>query len=264
MKTKRRILRVFGVVVVLAAIVAGVVYSRVRSPRLTDEMRGYELAGRLGCHGCHGPGGTGGVPNPGSKEAEIPSWDGGTPMMYANSEDEIREWILDGAPRRLTEAHEHEHAPGTEHGGLEPPVHMPAYRSAISNGELELLVAYFKAVAGWGSMPDAALHGRRVAADHGCFGCHGPGGMIGASNPKSFKGYIPPWRGKDFAELVRNDEELRSWIKEGRIRRFDENRLATFFTHRQVIHMPAYGSTLTDEELDAIVAYIHWSSREEQ
>ncbi|HEU4365599.1 MAG TPA: c-type cytochrome, partial [Candidatus Krumholzibacteria bacterium] len=228
--------------------------------RATDEMAGYALAERLGCHGCHGPRGVGGTPNPGSKEMEIPSWDGGTPMMYAESEAELREWILDGVPKRL--AQEHEHAHDHTAGRTSLPIHMPAYRDIIRADQVDLLVSYVKAVALWDPLPEAALRGRRTAARLGCFGCHGPGGMIGMANAGSFKGYIPPWRGKDFAELVRNDAELRSWILDGKIARFESNAIARFFTRRQVIQMPAYRDVVTDTEVDDIVAYIQELSKE--
>ena len=77
-------------------------------------------------------------------------------------------------------------------------------------------------------------------------------------NPGSFKGYIPAWSGPDFAELVRDEDELRAWIREGRIQRLESNPVARFFTNRQVIQMPAYKAVLNAAELDAIVAYIHW------
>ena len=101
-----------------------------------------------------------------------------------------------------------------------------------------------------------------MASRFGCFGCHGPGGRIGSRNPRSFKGYIPPWHGKDFGDLVRNEDELRHWILDGKIDRFESNLLARYFTRRQVIQMPAYRSVLDDGEINAVVAYIQWLDRE--
>jgi mono/diheme cytochrome c family protein len=96
----------------------------------------------------------------------------------------------------------------------------------------------------------------------GCFGCHGPAGAVGTANPRSFKGYIPPWRGKDFAELVRNEEELKSWIMDGSIPRLRSNAIARFFTKRQVVQMPAYRDALSASELKDIMTYIQWLSQE--
>ena len=241
-----------------------------RKPRLTPALRGAQLAEKLGCFACHGPGGTGSIPNPGSEEEEVPAWDGGTAMMYVKNEQEIREWILYGHPKRLEDKHDHEPSgdPGAhgdekdvQDGSGSLPVRMPAFEGIVSAGELHDLVAYYKAVAAFETLPQAARDGYRVASRLGCFGCHGPGGRVGSRNPRSFKGYIPPWRGKDYAELVKNDTELREWILEGRIERFESNPLARYFTRRQVIQMPAYRDALSDDELEALVDYIQWLNR---
>ena len=254
---------------VLTALVVGAAsYIWIRSPRLTPELRGHALAGELGCFACHGPGSTGGIPNPGSDEKEVPAWDGGTSMMYVENEAEIREWILYGHPRRL-EGKEHDHTDDGDHGhdengDEEALLEMPAYEELISPGELEDLVAYYKAVAVFEPMPDDVRAGHRVARRVGCFGCHGVGGLVGSSNPRSFKGYIPPWRGADYSELVRNEDELGQWILDGTIDRFEANPLARFFTRRQVIEMPAYRERLTGEEVDDIIRYIGWLQSENQ
>ena len=254
-----------GIVVIAAGTIA--VLGAARTPRLTPVMRGARAADDLGCFACHGPRGTGGVPNPGSDGQEVPAWDGGTAMMYVKGEGEIREWILDGRPKRLAHPADRAEpaapgdrsAPGPERNRTGTvPLRMLAFAGVVSNDELDDLVAFYKAVAAFETPPQDAAEGYRVASRMGCFGCHGPGGQIGASNPRSFKGYIPPWQGADFAELARNDGEIRQWILRGGIDRLDSNPLARFFTRRQVIHMPAYGSALADSDADALVAYIRW------
>ena len=103
-----------GIAILL--LVAGVLGSAhyVRRPRLTPALRGYDVAAKLGCFACHGPGGMGGVSNPGSDEDHVPAWDGGNAMMYVQHEREIREWILDGHPKRLEDKHEHSHEMSTD------------------------------------------------------------------------------------------------------------------------------------------------------
>jgi hypothetical protein len=135
---------------------------------------------------------------------------------------------------------------------------MPAYNGVIREKDLEDLIAYYKAVAVYESMPKNVGDGHAVAARYGCFGCHGPGGRVGARNPGSFKGYIPPWQGDDFSELVKNDQELRRWILDGSIDRIDSNRIARFFVRRQVIKMPAYRDIMREDELTTLVSYINW------
>ena len=151
-------------------------------PRPGPVARGAQLVHDLGCEGCHGPGGTGGVPNPRSAEREVPALTGGTWMMYIESEEEIREWILDGRPARMD-------APAA---GDEALLQMPSYRSLISRRELDELVAWYVAASGYApDISEEAATGRRLAHSLGCFGCHGAGGREGSPNPGSLKGYIP-------------------------------------------------------------------------
>jgi mono/diheme cytochrome c family protein len=290
----------------LGSLAAWGFFNYVRAPKLTPELRGYELAEALGCHGCHGPRGTGGVPNPSSDDAEVPAWDGGTAMMFVEEESEIREWILDGRPWRLAlrdslEARALLNERETEHRALldsllaagdsagaeaiarkakidadellsrrlpssqssaapRLPVRMPAYRGVVNEAQLADLVAYYKVVADYDPMPEEARAGYRAAHDLGCFGCHGPGGLIGTKNPRSFKGYIPPWRGADYRDLVRNDAELKEWILDGHIDRLEQNRAARFFTRRQILKMPAYRDAASDSTLSAVMEYVKWVS----
>jgi len=141
-----------------------------------------------------------------------------------------------------------------------PPLRMPAFRGVITEAQLNDLVAYYKVIAAFDEMPEAASAGYHAARDLGCFGCHGPGGLITAHNPRSFKGYIPPWRGSDFKDLVRSDAELKQWILEGHIDRLQRNQAALFFTRRQVIKMPAYRDVATDSTVAAVMDYVKWVS----
>jgi mono/diheme cytochrome c family protein len=171
--------------------------------------------------------------------------------MFITSEQDIREWILFGAPRSESERNRYD-----DHQMLVP---MPAYEEYLSDGELDDLVSYFLAVSGWRpEIPDSAYEGRRIATRLGCFGCHGPSGMGGVANPGSFKGLIPPWDGEEFEELVHDEEELREWILYGKIERLWSNPAARFFLDRQKTPMPAYHDFISDAELDLLVNYIQW------
>jgi mono/diheme cytochrome c family protein len=111
-------------------------------------------------------------------------------------------------------------------------------------------------------MPARARAGYAIARDSGCFGCHGPSGLLGTPNPRSFKGYVPPWRGDDFHELVKDDEELRAWILEGVTPRIETNRVGRWFFSRQVVRMPAYRGVLPDSSVDDVMSYIRWVARD--
>jgi len=212
----------------------------------TPVARGREIARRMGCFGCHGPGGERPIPNPGAKNGDVPRWGGGMWMMYNDDPEDVLAWIRDGHPSG--------HQP--EEGAL---LAMPAYGDRLSESELSDVTSYVLAVSryGWPEDPDVA-QGREVAERFGCFGCHGPEGRGLVANPGSFKGYIPPWDGPDYPDLVRSDEELRQWVRDGITERFRQNPAARTILETQAIEMPAYGDLITDDEIDALGAYVEW------
>ena len=212
-----------------------------RTANIGPVQRGADLAMVQGCLGCHGgPGVSPPLPRP---FAELDDLDPST----------LREWILDGMPDRVRQDAESREA-------LESAaIRMPAWRGRLSHTQVDDLVAYMRVVAA-ADVPEnvGARKGHAVGERLGCFRCHGPGGRGAGRNPGSLKGYIPPWDGPDFAELVANDGELREWILDGRPQRLQSNALARFFLDRQAIRMPAFRGHLTDEELRALETYIGW------
>ncbi len=213
----------------------------------TPALRGMAVAERLGCDACHGPLGTRGVGDPGLPSGRAPAWFREADSLIRD-EAELKAWVLDGLPDRLS-------ASGPR-GGL---VEMPAYRDFVEGQELDDLLVWFKAASGWDpTMPDAAWEGWVVAERLGCFGCHGPGGRGSPRNPGSLTGRIPPWDGVGFAELVRDDEELRAWILDGAPPRLLGNPVARHFLEGQQTKMPAYRAWVTPAELRALVEYVHW------
>ncbi len=179
-------------------------------------------------------------------------------MMVPRAEvrDYVRQYIRDGIAERLARKE------GYRAEVARALIPMPAYRDVLSEAEIEAVVEYVIAVAGLLG-PDETAHadaarGRRIARDRGCFACHGPDGAGGVPNPGSFKGYIPGWRGPDFDDLVRDDDELRRWILEGGVPRLTEDPRAQRFIERQRAQMPPYRRVLEPGELEALVAYIRW------
>lgn len=107
-------------------------------PDSEPAREGLETAGRLGCVGCHGPQGRGNSPNPGSLKGYIPSWDGADFPELARDDGELREWILDGSPKRLREH------PIARWFLQRQVVQMPAYRNKVSESEVESILAYIR------------------------------------------------------------------------------------------------------------------------
>ncbi|EDY85273.1 hypothetical protein VDG1235_4908 [Verrucomicrobiia bacterium DG1235] len=248
---KPRLGRLIGLSIALFLLVGVSTALWARRPEITPAIRGKKVAERMGCFACHGPEGFGGVPDPVSPGGRAPGWDNGMAVLYINHEKEIEEWILDGEPKS-NNAH-------SERFGEETLVPMPAYRDLVSTGELADLKAYFIAVAEYyPEMPDEAYEGSVIAKRLGCFGCHGPSGMGGMENPRSFTGIIPSWDGEHFEELVKSDHELREWIIDGEVRRLMEHPIGRFFINRQIIQMPAYKEHLSEEELQKVMIYIKW------
>lgn len=247
-----KLLRVVTVLLVVA-LLGHAAFRYWQTKNLGRVQRGFRVASEKGCFTCHGPGGLRGMANPGHGLGDVPTITGGVITMYAETEEEIREWILDGKPKKLASD------PKQMKLREKAVVEMPAWRDLLSKRELEDLVAYVKAASDFEKPEDEkALEGRNVARKYGCFGCHGPQGRGSMPNIRAFKGYIPSWDGSDFPELARNDDEIREWILDGSTKRFMDNPLARFFIERQPIKMPAYRNHISKPEVDRLIDYIHW------
>ena len=244
--------RKFLVAVALLAI-AAFSLSAWRTHNRGPVYRGRAIAQQIGCFACHGEAGGHGISDPGYALGDIPTWNGGLLTMYVDNAAEIEEWVRDGIPARI------KHNPQEMSQRKGASIRMPAFRSYLSDAEIADVVAYVKAIADFDSPEDdKAADGMKLAETVGCFSCHGPEGRGGVENPRSFKGYIPSWSGRDFPELAQNDAEIRDWIRNGSIPRLDTNRVARFFLQRQVVSMPAYGGQLKADEVDRLMDYIHW------
>lgn len=217
--------------------------------------RGRRVANELGCFNCHGPEGRGNVPNRGSQLDTVPGFTEQTLMMFVKNEAELREYILDGAPQRRRDD------PAYQEKMAGQALRMPAFRGWISDGDVDALVAYLRLVSGFlRPKSEEAAKGEELANSLGCFACHGELGMGARANPGALKGYIPGFLGADFYELVRDDEELMMWLREGALPRISEQGLGQFFFKRQRIRMPAYKGFVSEEDLHALAAYVRWLS----
>ena len=242
----------FAFVAIACALVAWAIVAR---PHLPAAERGRRVAERWGCFTCHGPGGVRGVANHGRADKTVPGFEGDV-MMYAKSDDDIREWITDGVPKRRAESQSWREQ--RDKGALR----MPAFGRMLSRAEVGDLVAYVNACAGNPEPEDSlAAAGLERSEALGCNGCHGPGGRLAARNPGSLKGYVPSWDGRDFPELVQDRREFHEWLDAGVSGRFRRNPVAMFLLERAALHMPAYRAHLSPGDEDALWAYVQWLRR---
>jgi mono/diheme cytochrome c family protein len=219
----------------------------------SSAARGRRVASDLGCFNCHGPDGRGNVSNPGSRSGTVPGFAEQTLMMFVKDDAELRQYILDGAPQRRRDD------PGYREQMASQAIRMPAFRGWLSERQLDALVTYLRLVSGLLAPPDGpARKGQEIAAKLGCFACHGEMGMGGRRNRGSLKGYIPGFLGHDYRELVRNDQELMTWLREGALPRISEHGLGKFFFDRQRIRMPVYKNFVSEDDLQAVAAYVRW------
>lgn len=216
--------------------------------------RGRQVADRTGCFLCHGAEGRVGTTNFLPDIDEVPAWSPGNFAIYVKSVDEVREWIADGAPKRMLSD------PAERDRIAKQLVKMPAYRAHLTANELEDLVFYVTA-AGLLLPQDENTpegRGRAVLVRLGCASCHGPEGRARPKNIGALKGYIPSWDSSDWDELVKDPQELREWVLDGAPKRLRSNPAANFFLTSQLVKMPAYRGHLDDQELEDLVAYVQF------
>ena len=184
---------------------------------------------QFACAQCHGEQGQGGI------SPDVPA--------------------LTGAGQELTVAQlEHiiNHGLGESANPTKP--YMPVWGEVISNQQVSDLVAYIRAglpaVAGaepplvptdqGEPVAGAALYGK-----YGCINCHGPNGLGGVPNPQSPDKAIPPLSGADFFSEFNTDAKIKEIIRTGSV-----------LGSAPIVSMPHWGGILSDDQLNALVAYI--------
>ena len=218
---------------------------------LNPILRGRLLAAEQGCVTCHWPWAQREIPNPGSRWSSVPLLAHGNARMYAADRAELEQYIRFGAPTAWLDDPTIAARLESQH------LKMPAYDERLSDTEIADLVAFASAVERV-DLPgtESAAKGRQLAWKHGCLVCHGIEGSGGLANPGSLGGFVPGFLGSNFAEMVRDEEEFREWVVDGRSSRLEGNPLIRFFLRRQRISMPAYGELLSDEEIGRVWQWV--------
>ncbi|MBZ5639382.1 MAG: cytochrome c [Acidobacteriia bacterium] len=108
------------------------------SPIEPAAAEGRDVALRLGCFGCHGPEGRGVVSNPGSLKGYVPGWEGGDYRELVASDDEFRQWVMNGISDRMAANPVARRILATQ------TVRMPAFRGRATPVDVESLQAFVR------------------------------------------------------------------------------------------------------------------------
>ena len=101
----------------------------------------------------------------------------------------------------------------------------------------------------------AAERGRRLAETHGCFTCHGAGGLKGTMNPGRTDKTVPDFRG-DLMMYADDAADVREWILDGATARKRASKSWQDARAAGALKMPAYRGSLSEPQVDALVAYV--------
>jgi len=247
---------------------------------------GEKLVDHLGCLYCHGLGGRKGIMNPNAQDQKtIPSWDDPEFVDRYPTSEKVRQTIQEGRhPDRAADADSN-------------PIPMPPWGNRLSPTEVDAIVAYIwsmrdtpvasHAEGGRGAddtrsaylpgiPPPLAPAEEEDEHDHmaprtldtalvrkgaslvdylGCLHCHGLGGREGIDNPNAMRKHVPAWDDPEFIKRYAVPDGVRWVVTKGRTPERDPD------ADGSPIPMPPFGNQISDDELEAIVAYI-WSLRD--
>jgi mono/diheme cytochrome c family protein len=198
------------------------------APTDPEVFAGAAVYGQFACGSCHGLSGQGGI------SPDVPALTGAGKEFTAA---QLRSIINKGA--------------GVVDNPQKP--FMPVWGPVISDAQVAQLVAYIKAglpaVAGTQQLEPPADATPEVAGSilyqaRGCINCHGPNGLGGVPNPSAPDKAIPPLTGDDFRQEFPPDAIARM-IREGSV-----------LGKAPIASMPHWSGVLTDQEIEALVAYI--------
>jgi len=254
--------------------------------RQNPAQYGEKLVDHLGCLYCHGLGGREGIMNPNAKDNKhVPSWDSPDFVKKYPTEDKVRETIEKGR-----------HPDAIDNADTTP-IPMPPWGNRLSDPEIDGIVAYIWSLRDTptashpeggrgaddaqsaylpGIPPEAAPAPAEDDHDHmaprtldtalvrkgaslvdylGCLHCHGVGGREGMENPNAMRKHVPAWDDPEFIKKYPVADGVRWVIEKGRMPERDPKAEGT------PVPMPPFGNQISEDEMDAIVAYI-WSLRE--
>src|SRR6476660_9865626 len=109
---------------------------------------------------------------------------------------------------------------------------------------LALITGVASAIVRRPHLPEAE-RGRRVAEQTGCFGCHGPGGLRGASNPERTDKTVPNFA-DDVMMYAKSPDEIHEWIHNGVTHKKAASVTWRADRERGVLKMPAFKRRMSE------------------
>src|SRR5882762_4236483 len=101
----------------------------------------------------------------------------------------------------------------------------------------------------------AAERGRRLAERTGCYGCHGPEGLRGTSNPGRTDQTVPTWEG-DLMMFGHSPGDIREWIRDGVTQKRAQSETWRRERDRGTLKMPAFKDRLSTSQINDLVAFV--------
>jgi mono/diheme cytochrome c family protein len=184
---------------------------------------------QFACGQCHGFRGTGGV------SPDVPALSGlGSTLTVAQLTTIIN------------------HGLGESANPTKP--YMPVWHGVVSGRQVGELVAYIR--AGLPLVPGATppivptdqglvVEGSQLYVRDGCINCHGPNGLGGVPNPQSPDRTIPVLSGAAFRKQFNTPAKIKAVVRSGSV-----------IGKAPIVSMPHWGGILTNQDLDALVAYL--------
>lgn len=193
----------------------------------------------FGCSVCHGVYGRGGVQAPNIS---------GAPAIPALNVASVRQSLSVSGLRSIIQ-----HGIVVQHNTQR--VYMPVWGAVLSDQQVGDLVAYIKAglppISGIAAPAQARtdlglrVEGQQLYMRYGCVVCHAFNGYGGVPNPSSPDKSIPPLRGAAFDQQFAKDSDIAYVIKHGSI-----------IGQAPIVSMPVWSGLLSDQQINALVAYI--------
>lgn len=87
----------------------------------------------------------------------------------------------------------------------------------------------------------------------GCFQCHGQLGAIGLRDPGTIDGEVPPWGGGTWMMFVRDEQDIRDFILDGRLQRKKKTE-SSDSASSTAIRMPAYRAVVDSGDVNDLIA----------